>query len=179
MAQTVKIPAFQPKQVVVLAVNRAESALRKIRDEESRAALVAELLGRDDARLTHVDLIAIDDLGEIGLAGFLVDGPGVPAEELAAHKARLEALSGFVLILYPGVFGSTETEITLGPDLTLIATLDQEPTSWDAAQTLTSAVATELTAPKKKPSDAAMSGRIAMLALLVIALLTLVMILIA
>ena len=83
MAQTVTLPAFHPKQVVVLAVNRAEAALRKVRDEASRAALIAELLGRDDARPTHVDLIAID------------------------------------------VFGETDTEITLGPDLTLIAALNQ------------------------------------------------------
>ncbi len=178
MAQTVKLPAFHPRQVVVLAVNRAETALRKVKDEESRSALIAELLGRDDARLTHVDLIAVDDLDEIGLAGFLLDGPGVPAEELTAHKARLEALSGFVLILYPGVF-ETDTEFTLGPDLTMIATLNQEPTRWEATQTLASEAATELTAPKKKPSDAAMSGRIAMLALIVIALLTWLMIWIA
>ena len=44
---------------------------------------------------------------------------------------------------------------------------------------MTSEAATELTAPKKQPSDAAMSGRIALLALLVLALLTWVMILVA
>lgn len=178
MAQTVKIHALTAKHVVVLAVNRPEARLRKVRDEAARSTLIAELLGRDDAKLTHVDLIAVADLDEIGLAGFLRDGPCVPADELTEHKARLEALTGFVLILYPGVFDA-DTEISLGPDLSLIAVLNQEPTSWDAAQTLTSAAATELTPGKKKPSDAAMSGRIAMLALLVIALLTWLMIWIA
>jgi hypothetical protein len=178
MAQTIHIPAFSPRRVVVLAVNRPAAALRKASDAATRSELVAELLGRNDAELSHVDLIAVEDLDEIGLAGFLIDGPGVPADELAPHKTRLEALTGLVLILYPGVFEG-DTEITLGPDLTLIAELPQEPTSWQAAQTLTSEAATELTPGKKLPSDAAMSGRIAMLALLVIALLTAAMIWIA
>lgn len=178
MAQTVKIPAFHPKNVFVLAVNRPEDELRKIQGEASRTKLIAELLGRAGAKLTHVDLIAIEDLNEIGLAGFLRDGPGVPAEELSQHKTRLDALSGFVLILYPGVF-DTDTEIAVGADLTLIAALNQEPTNWEAVQTLTSEAATELTPGKKKPSDAAMSGRVAMLVLIVIALLTWAMILIA
>lgn len=178
MAQTVKIHALSGKHVVVLALNRPEADLRKTRDEAARAALVADLLGREDAKLTHVDLIAVADLDEIGLAGFLLDGPGVPADELTRHKARLDALTGYVLVLYPGVF-DTDTELTLGADLTLIAVLNQEPTNWEAAQSLTSAAATELTPGKKKPSDAAMSGRIAMIALLVIALLTWLMIWIA
>ena len=38
------------------------------------------------------------------------------AETDADRKARLEALTGYVLILYPGVFGA-DTEITLGPDV--------------------------------------------------------------
>lgn len=179
MAQTLQIHAQTARQVVVLAVNRPEGDLRRARGEDARHALIAELLGRGDARLSHVDLIAIADLDDIGLAGFLRDGPGVPEAALAPHRARLGALTGFVLILYPGVF-ETDGEIALGADLTLIAALDTEPTSWDAAHTLTSAAARDL-APqaRKKPSDAAMSGRVAMVALLVIALLTALMIWIA
>lgn len=178
MAQTVHFPAFGPRKVVVLAINRSSEALRRAADAETRAALVADLLGRDDTALTHVDLIAIEDLDGLGLAGFLRDGPGVPTDALAPHKARLEALSGYVLILYPGVF-EEETAITLGPDLSLIAELASEPTNWEAAEALASEAATELVPGKKKPSDAAMSGRIAMLALLVIAVLTVLMIWIA
>lgn len=178
MVQSLQIPAFHPKKVFVLAVNRPAEELRKAKDDTARTALVANLLGRDDAKLSHADLIAVEDLDEIGLAGFLLDGPGVPAEELSAHKARLDALSGFVLILYQGVFDA-DTDLTLSADLTLIAELNQEPTAWEAVQTLTSEAATELTPGKKKPSDAAMSGRVAMLVLIVIALLTWAMILIA
>lgn len=178
MTQTVKIPAFSPKPVIVLAVNRPEEVLRKATKGADRKALISDLLGRTDAAMTHVDLVAVQDLDEIGLTGFLRDGPGVPAQELVPYRARLDALEGFVLILYPGVF-NVDTEVALGADLSLIAVLNQEPTHWEDAHALRSDAATELTPGKKIPSDAAMSGRVAMVALLAIALLTWVMVWIA
>ena len=123
-------------------------------------------------------MIKIGDLADLGLIGYLQEGPGLTPDSLAQHKPRLDALSGYVLILYPGAFG-TRTTAELGPSLTLIATLDAPHTDWSDATTLTSDAATEPAPPKVRPSDAAMSGRIAMGALIVLALLTALLIWIA
>ena len=178
MAQTVHLPAFAPKLALVLAVNEAEPGLEAAKTDAAKRAVIETLLGKEGVKLSHVDLMAIDDLDELGLSGYLAEGPGIADSELAPHRARLDALIGYVLVLYSGAF-KTDTDITLGKELTLIATLKQDPTSWDAGQVLESKAATEPMPAKKKPSDAAMSGRIAMLALLVIALLTWAMILVA
>lgn len=176
MTQTLTYAALDPSTLHVLAVNDAVPAFDD--DAAAQRAYVERLLGQTDMRHSHVDLIAIGTLEEIGLIGFLAEGPGVDEAALAPYRARLEVLSGHVLVLYPGAFAD-DVSLTLGPELTLIATLTQPQTDWSSTEPLTSAAATEQTPPKKKPSDAAMSGRIAMLALLVIGFLTWLMIWIA
>ncbi len=176
--QTLTTGSVGDRALHIFAVNLAAEDIPPAKENAARTELIARLLGQAPDKPDHAELIAISDLEGLGLAGFLRDGPGIPEDQLSPHAARLDALDGYVLALYPGAFAEP-TELEIGAELTLIASLGQEQSDWSDAQPLTSAAATEVVAGKKRPSDAAMSGRVAMVALLVIALLTGLMIWIA
>ncbi|MCH9832288.1 MAG: hypothetical protein K0U49_02850, partial [Alphaproteobacteria bacterium] len=89
---------------------------------------------------------------------------------------KLNSLSGWVLIIFSNAFKNAATTLKPASNLNLIGTYSQTKTDWRTAQTVTAESAKPFTAPpltiKKKPSDAAMSGRIATLALIVMFALT-------
>lgn len=119
----------------------------------------------------HVEVFPIDDLGEMALPDYLVEGAGAKATEIDADRFKLSSLEGWVMIVYSSAFRGVAQSLSPSSQLTLIGSYGQEGTEWSAPVDLSTASAlpqeTETPAPKKRPSDAAMSGRIAMLALLV------------
>ncbi|MEX0367125.1 MAG: hypothetical protein AB3N22_13710 [Ruegeria sp.] len=128
----------------------------------------------------HVEVFPVADLEGIGLTGYLSEGNAVPVEQLAPDRAKLDKLGGWVLIVFSLAFADRATTLTPGAALTLIGTYGETRTDWRATETVTADSAKPYAAPaetvRKKPSDAAMSGRIAMIALIVLGLLTYLMI---
>lgn len=115
----------------------------------------------------HVDLIALADLDELGLSGYLAEGHGISPEDMRDMRGRLDALSGHVLIVTSRAFGGQEQTLSPRAPLHLVATFteDRPPVSFDP---LPSQAARGTTGGKPPPSDAAMSGRVASVALLVL-----------
>jgi len=136
-------------------------------------ALGAETLDSD-----HVELFAVSDLAGLGLSGYLEEGHGVAEETLSDLRGRLDALTGHVLTVPSRAFGGQGQTLTPTHPLRLVATLDEraEPVSFAP---LPSEGAKGTTGGKPAPSNAAMSGRIASIALLVLFLLVAIMIWIA
>lgn len=129
-----------------------------------------DALGAGTLDPAHVDLIAVEDLDELGLAGYLSEGHGISADDLRDMRGRLAALSGHVLIVTSRAFGGEEQTLSPRAPLHLVATFteDRPPVSFDP---LPSQAARGVTGGKPPPSDAAMSGRVASIALLVLFLL--------
>lgn len=144
------------------------------------ADAIKKTLGADIALdTTHVEIFPVRDLHEIGLVGYLMEGDAVTADQLAPDRAKLEKLSGWVLIVYSLAFGDRST--TLKPDkaLTLIGTYGETRTDWSSTRDVESDAAKPVSDQPTRPSDAAILGRIAMLALIVLGLLTALMVWIA
>jgi len=103
--------------------------------------------------------------------------------QLNPDKTKLEALDGWVLILFSRAFQDAAATLTPASTLTLIGTYSETGTDWRATETIDTDSAKPYSAPpettKKRPSDAAMSGRVATLVLIVLALFTYVFIRIA
>lgn len=100
--------------VRVLAVNLPKA--EAIRFAETR---LAEALGAalDPA---YVDVIPVSDLAEVGLRGFLIDGHGVDQEALSKDQAKLDALSGVVVVLTSKAFKARPAELAESPEVSLI-----------------------------------------------------------
>lgn len=121
----------------------------------------------------HVELFAISDLTGLGLSGYMNEGLGISRDDL--DSARLDALTGFVLIVRSAAFRGQETTLTTKAPLRWIGTYPEESAPVKFEPLPSAAALGDVPPPpitRKRPSDAAMSGRVAMIALLVIFALT-------
>lgn len=147
--------------------------------------VVADALGLSGVNEEDMQQIWSSDLADMSLAEFLQAGYGIEDDELAPHSATLTALeergATLFVILRSGAFPDRPVTVSPKPPLHLVATL-REPGAdvFFAPLPNTDPQASLQDPPQKRtPSDAAMSGRIATLALLVMALLVWLMIRVA
>ena len=123
-----------------------------------KAGLAAALLGDPDLDPAFIELFDLADLTGVGLPGYLTEGLGVPEAALAADRARLEALTGPVLILMSKALHGRAANLTLDPRVTLVGTYTEarspvhfEPLPSAAAEgTLTPALPPDRT-PQRPP----------------------------
>ncbi|MEO0666360.1 MAG: hypothetical protein AAFZ99_00475 [Pseudomonadota bacterium] len=174
MSTPINIPARERGVVRVLALSMTNDEARKLKDD---AAAIAQVLGTDAPLDTdHVELFPITDLEGVGLMGYLTDGAGIPADQLGPDRAKLERLGGWVMVVFSLAFDDRATALTPDPALALIGTYGEVRTDYSADALITSEAAKPYTTPpepgKKRPSDAAMSGRVATLVLIVLAIFT-------
>ena len=172
MSAGIDIYAHERGVIRLFSLSMDAEEVEALRDNAKglQAALGAEV----DAEF--VEVFPVSDLEGVGLAGYLIQGNGVSEDQISPDRAKLDRLGGWVLIVFSRAFGDAATTLDPVPALTLIGTYGEPGTDWRATETVTADSARPYSAPpgtvKKKPSDAAMSGRIAMIALLVLGLLT-------
>ncbi|MBY5931587.1 hypothetical protein KUV51_01140 [Tateyamaria omphalii] len=176
MTDTLPVPANERGVIRVFALSMTGKEAQALKD--GPAALNAAL--GTDMNPEHVEVFPVSDLEGIGLVGYLAEGNAVPMEQLTPDRAKLEKLGGWVLIVFSLAFEDRATALNPASSLTLIGTYGEIRTDWSATEKVEADSAKPYSAPpetvKKKPSDAAMSGRIAMIALIVLGLLTYLMI---
>ena len=118
--------------------------------EDPRAQL--EWLGAPDLDPAGVEVVALNDLGDLGLIGYLREGVDAQESDLRRDAAKLVALEGHVLLLHSTAFGGKAVTLTPDPMLTLIGTYAQTPPNnrtvslgVEAAQPYTGAAPTQAT----------------------------------
>lgn len=120
-----------------------------------------------------VEQFNVDMLSDYGLSTYLTDANGMDADQVAADAAMLDALSGPLVLVFSSALQPGETPAPR-PPLRLIGHYT-ETITLRLPEPLAAATAKgTLDGPpaRKTPSDAAMMGRVAMVALLVIFALT-------
>lgn len=143
-------------------------------------AALEEALGAGGLDAQYVEVFPVADLKGLGLSGYMTEGLGIPAEQIEGDRARLDGLKGHVLVLLSGAFGGRAATLTPRAPLRWIGTYTEEHAPVTFAPLPSDAAAGEVTGGgAAPPSRAAISGRVAMVALLVIAALTAVMIWVA
>lgn len=118
---TITIPALERLRVRVFSAALPPEDLQR-----DKALLAPTLLGDPVIDPTYVELFDVADLSDIGLAGYLTDGLGVPDAALAKDRARLETLTGPVLILLSKALHGREVQLRPDPRLTLIGTYTED-----------------------------------------------------
>ena len=151
-----EIPKGEIGQIRLFAVNRPIDELARDLRNDSKEALIADLLGRPMPE-GAAELFPVSDLTGVGLASYLGDGYAVPREQISRDRARLDALDGYVLLLFSSAFDGHEATLDLGPELTMIGTYGE-------AQPYTGAA--DMT-PKSPPKGGA-GGMIVLLAVIVL-----------
>lgn len=171
---TVSIPAGEIGVIRVFAVNRAIPTMKRAIASTGKSAVAAELCGQPLTENGY-EIFPVSDLTGVGLPTYLTDGFTVPADEIANDRGRLDALDGYVLIVFSSAFEGASASLTFGADLTLIGTYGEARAKMaattiesSAAQPYTGTPRTPPAAPPKGPPGSAMVvlGLIVLLGLL-------------
>tara|TARA_R110002126_G_scaffold42962_3_gene123518 strand:+ start:105 stop:644 length:540 start_codon:yes stop_codon:yes gene_type:complete len=168
-----EIPPMERGRLRLFAINKTEAEIRSILDEGTYG--IQKLLGANDLNPDYIEVFRVADLGDMGLDDYLHTGYDIPRAQLDPQAGRLRALEGYVLVVLSLAFRDLHVTLPATPDLTLIGTFGAPAVEWTTSETVTSTSADPYSGPPKasRPvSDAAMSGRVATVALLVIFLIT-------
>jgi hypothetical protein len=109
-----------------LGVRVFQAALTPEEMQRDKAGLVPAILGDPDLDPAYVELFYVADLSDIGLAGYLTEGLGIPEAELEADRARLDAVRGPVLVLLSKALHGRAVTLTPDPRLVLIGTYRED-----------------------------------------------------
>lgn len=107
---------------------------------------------------SRIEVFPVSNLDGLGLAGYLIEGCGVPEAQIAPDRSRLDALDGHVMLLFSRAYTGP---VTLEPEpaLTLIGTYDEDrpdtsgpPVESDSAKPYTGT-------PKPSPRESRSASR--------------------
>ena len=122
-------------------------------------AAAAQLLGQNGLDTDHIELFAARTFNEMGLATYLSDGHGVPDKDLSADMARLNRLTGYILIVLSDAFGGTGGTLSPAPGVSPIASYGEEPVDWSAGPMPDTASAKPYSKPRRSPRQARSEAR--------------------
>ncbi len=173
MTKPIEVPRGEHGLIRVFAVNRPKAEMLAELKSRPKPDLARELLGLPHLDTSSTEIFAVSDLSGVGLANYLSEGYAVPEAETGRDKARLDALDGYVLLLFSDSFGGREATLEPGPDVTLIGTYG-EFTPAPATETLSAESAQAYTGVRLPPKPTLQrrrpgSGAVVVLALLVLA----------
>ncbi|KQI68242.1 hypothetical protein AN189_10440 [Loktanella sp. 3ANDIMAR09] len=171
---TLTIPDDDHGQIRIFAVTPpADPALL-----EADPAAIAKALGTDALNLDFVDVIDTRNLAGLSLLDYLHQGYDVPSD--LADDAALRDISGPVILVMSRASWGQKVTLNPAPGVRHVTTLGEPARLRPPVSPIASAGATGAIPPgKAPPSNAAMSGRVATLALLVLFALVAVMIWVA
>lgn len=125
------IPPHETGVVRVFAIDLPEAEIRRFvekdlsaddpaKDTDALSWPLRDALGAARLDEDFVDVIAVKDLAEVGLAGYLVDGMGLPEAAIAPDRAALDALESQVLVVVSHAFGGIAQTLDVKPPLRLV-----------------------------------------------------------
>jgi len=123
MIDPLKIPPGERGILRLFALDPGPKQARDINDQTA-----ANLLGVHDLDPGQIDIIDLADLTGIGLSQYLVEGFAISLDQL--DRAKLDALTGHVLIVRSPAFRGHAATLALAPHLTPITTFSETPTNW-------------------------------------------------
>ena len=94
--------------------------------DEAENLELGRALGKYPDDPSRVEVFPVRNLEGLGLAGYLVEGCGVPEAQIAPDRTRLDALDGHVLLLFSRAYGDAGVTLEPEPALTLIGTYTEE-----------------------------------------------------
>lgn len=184
MSDKIEIKASETGVVRVFAVDIPADRIAAFTARNGSWPL-AEALGAETLDPAQVEVFDASDLAGVGLPGYLADGHAIPQKQLEPLRTQLMAQKGVLMVIPSRAFQGTAQTLNPRDPVSLVATLHEEadPVTFgalpDASARTPAEAPQEDATDKKTPSDAAMSGRVATVVLLVLALLVLMMVWIA
>lgn len=170
MSPTLDIPAHEAGMIRVFAVNRPPADVQADLKRMPVADLARDLLNAPHLDTASAEVFPVSDLSGVGLGAYLSEGYAVEPAALDADRARLDALGGYVMLLFSDSFAGAAATLSPGAEVTLIGTYAEfkpegagKPVRSKSAQPYSGTAATP-SAPAKR---SAMGSIIVLLALVI------------
>ncbi|MGR3760509.1 hypothetical protein ACUXV3_10320 [Roseobacteraceae bacterium NS-SX3] len=154
MSVTIHVPEGERGLIRVFDLDMRPEQARFLREPGA----LAQVLGIEDIDLDHVEIFPVSDLEEIGLPGYLTEGCGVPAEQVAPDRDKLTAVEGHVLLIRSRALGGGEARMTPAEQIRLVGTYGERQTDWQA-EPMSAESAKPHSAPKLPPRAARAQAR--------------------
>ena len=172
MSGTMQIPASEAGVIRLFKVNLTQAEIAPFSEEPQgdERSPISTALGTDTLTASGTQIFPVSDLAGVGLAQYLIDGHAIPEDQINPMRPQLDAITGHVLLVFSSAFAGAPTTLTPIAPLHHVATFFEEmpPVTFEALPDESAQHQTpEPEKPRKQVSDAAMSGRIATVALLV------------
>lgn len=148
------VPAGERGRVRVFALDMRPEQAEFLREPGA----ADQLLGADGLDPAHIDIIRLRDLEDLGLAGYLTEGCGIPENQIAPDRDRLAALDGYAMVLRSRAFGGRAATLAPAPELRLVATYTEPGTDW-SSEPIAAASARPHSAPPLSPRAARSRAR--------------------
>ncbi|WP_121062740.1 hypothetical protein [Chachezhania antarctica] len=118
MTDTIDIPAREHGLIRLFSLDMPPERVKFL----SEPGATAQVLGVEELDHAQVDIFKVEDMEDIGLTGYLVEGLGVPRQQVAAETETLDAVQGWVMAVRSRAFAEKAVTLTLDPDVKPIAT---------------------------------------------------------
>ncbi|MDF0601058.1 hypothetical protein P1J78_09980 [Psychromarinibacter sp. C21-152] len=115
MIDPLQIPAGEREVVRVFALDLSATeaeALAESPQSNGAPSPLAQLLGIDHLERDHVEIFPASDLTGVGLPGYLTEGLGIDEVDVEVDREKLEAETGYIVILHSRAFGGVKTRLT-------------------------------------------------------------------
>ena len=154
MTDPLRIPLTRDRAVWLFAIDLPEAEVDAFLSGD-----LATALGVDPAQVEVVDT---DTIKLIGLATYLTEANGLDEATVGPDAAMLDALNGRLLMVFRAALGDGGTRFDPKPPLRFIGHYAEPAAAPPMPMPATEATKGMLEGGRGKPSDAAMSGRVAM-----------------
>lgn len=134
----IEISGDEQGVIRVFAISRPMADMARALKQQPKKALAATLLGHpveDD----DFELFAVSDLTGVGLSGYISEGYDVDRTAIRKDHTRLDALDGYVFLLFSQVGKTGTVTLAPAPQLTLIGTYAEPKALHAAAPIITDA----------------------------------------
>ncbi|MCI5096354.1 MAG: hypothetical protein MRY77_08580 [Rhodobacteraceae bacterium] len=154
MTEAIDIPLGERGAIRVFTLDMHPEQAKFLREPGA----LAQVLGLDAIDMDQVEIFPVEDLEDLGLEGYLAEGCNVPSEQIAADRDRLQAITGYVLLIRSRAFDGQAVTLTPAQSITLVARYTERGTDWQA-QPLQTASAAPFSAPRPSPREARAQAR--------------------
>lgn len=156
MTDPLRIPLTHDRAVWLFAIDLPDAEI-----DGFLASDLAAALGTDAVDTGQIEVIDTDTIRVIGLAKYLSEANGMDDATVTPDAAMLDSLRGRLLMVFRSALGTGGTSLKPNPPLRFIGHYAEPAPALHLAMGSSPSASGVLEGPRAKPSDAAISGRIA------------------
>ncbi|MEP2640477.1 hypothetical protein [Roseobacter sp.] len=122
MSPPITISKGDRSAIRVFAINAPPDDIAQTLKTTPKPDLARQLLNAPHLNTASAEIFPVEDLSGLGLSAYLSEGYAVDPAQLTPDRQKLDALEGYVLLVFSDSFAGVEMTLAPGATVTLIGT---------------------------------------------------------